>query len=342
VPQNWSAVGILLVLTVLNLLKVDVLGSINKYIVYILAVAMGLFIFFGIPNIDMSRLTSANNTAFDAILLTIIYYMYALDGAPVVVNLAGECKNPRRSVPIAIGVAIIVSSLFYALICLVAVTTVDISTMQYAPLGAYAQTFMSPVVYFAFILFGALLAITSTINASLMVLPRIMWAGAKDGIFPKVFAKLSKNGIPAVALVFVAIIVAIPIGLGFDISTIINIINAPGALILLGFTFSVLTIPKKFPNLYKKSFSWLSPKVLFVLCCITAVIQVRLSWASFKSLDSQKLIGMAIFYGVGALYYFILRYKWKKEGKSFKTELGKYDQKWIDDEAAIAKGEDVE
>jgi hypothetical protein len=70
---------------------------------------------------------------------------------------------------------------------------------------------------------------------------------------------------------------------------------------------------------------------------MAAIISVRLSWSSFKSLDSSKLIGMAIFYGIGAIYYFFLKRKWAKEGKDFKSELGSYDQRWIDDEKVAAE-----
>lgn len=335
-----SSLGILVVLAGLNLFKVDILGNINKYIVYVLIAALGLFVFTGVPNIDLSRVATFNTVAMEDILLVIIFYMFALDGAPVVVNLGGECKNPRRSIPIAIVSAILVSALIYAIICFVAVTATDYTVLQGAPLGEYARSFMSPTVFTFFILGGALLAIISTINATLMVMPRIMWAGAKDGIFPKYFAKISKNGIPARMMIAVAIITAIPIILGYDISQIVSMVSAPNALIMLSFNFSILMIPKKFPNLYQQSFSKVPTSVLTVLIMIASGIAVRLSMSAFKNLNTQTITGIAIFYGLGTVYFFFLKEKWKKEGKTF-ADITQYDERWVEEEKALEDGKKV-
>lgn len=327
-----SSLWILLIITVLNLSKNDVLGNINKYVVYILIGSLGLFVFSGLPRLDLSRMAVFSRNTADEILLVVVYYMFALDGAPVIVNLGGECKKPRRSVPIAIVAGISLSAVIYSIICFIAIcAAADYNVLKGAPLGEYARTFMQPAVFTFFILGGALLGIVSTLNASLMVMPRILWAGAKDGLFPSFFAALSRNGIPARMLTAVSLIVAVPIVLNYDIGQIVSIVGAPNALIMLGFNFSILAIPKKFPRLYRRSFGKLPVPVLAGLILAASAVSVRLSVSAFKNLNSRNVIGLAVFYGVGTLYYFFLKSRWRKTGKSFR-DLSQYDERWIQDE----------
>lgn len=115
----------------------------------------------------------------------------------------------------------------------------------------------------------------------------------------------------------VPIVTALPIISGYDVSELVAIVAVPGAIMNVEYYISVITIPKKFPNSYNEIFSKLSFPLLVMLIALACIISLRLSWSAFTSLNKTTINGMAVFYGIGTIYYFYLKSSWDKKGKSF-------------------------
>ena len=130
---------------------------------------------------------------------------------------------------------------------------------------------------------------------------------------------------------------AVPIIANIDISNIVALVAVPTSIMKIAYNFSILHIPKKFPNSYRESFKKLPYPILVFLLVLASVISLRLSFSAYKKLNSSILSGIAIFYGVGTVYFFYLKASWKKKGNSFADIKDSYDESWISEENRLNK-----
>lgn len=343
IPIWVSSLFAILFFTVLNLFNVKIISKANKYFVYVLLAAMLWFIFEGIPKVDVSRMQGFMANGFSNFLTALIMYMFALDGASVVINMGGEVKDPRKSIPVAIIWGTIIAAVIYALLAFVATTAVDYKqlippvTKRAMPLGEFAKKFMSPAGFVFFISGGAFLAILTTLNAGIMVQSRIFWAASRDGIFPRWFAQLNKSGQPSRVTIAVALIIALPIIFKFDLSFTTLITLVPGFIFSMMMPISVLFIEKKFPNLYKKSLLPLPKIWLYLIVAFSLGISLLLSWNGLLKIGVKNLYYFAGFFGLGTVYYFIMTARMKKEGKIYRDIKHDYDKYWVEEEARLAQ-----
>ncbi|MBN2873571.1 MAG: amino acid permease, partial [Spirochaetales bacterium] len=295
VPVMVSALVAIVLFSGLNLFNVRLISKANKYFIYVLVVALLWFIIEGIPKVDTTRLAGFFEKGFGNFTTALIMYMFALDGASVVINMGGEVKNPRKSIPMAIIWGTLIAGVLYALLAFVATTAVDFRQLippvakRAMPLGEFAKTFMSPAGFVFFISGGAFLAILTTLNAGFMVQSRIFWAAARDGIFPKWFAVLNKHKQPGRVTVAVAIIVALPIIFKFDLAFTTLITLVPGFLFSMMMPISVLFIQKKFPNLYRKSLIPLPKVGLFLIVAFSLGVSLLLSYNGLLKIGVKNL-----------------------------------------------------
>jgi len=342
-PIWASSLFAILFFTVLNLFNVKIISKANKYFVYILLAAMLWFIFEGIPKVDVSRMQGFMANGFSNFLTALIMYMFALDGASVVINMGGEVKDPRKSIPVAIIWGTVIAAVIYALLAFIATTAVDYKqlippvTKRAMPLGEFAKKFMSPAGFVFFISGGAFLAILTTLNAGIMVQSRIFWAASRDGIFPRWFAQLNKSGQPSRVTITVALIIALPIIFKFDLSFTTLITLVPGFIFSMMMPISVLFIEKKFPNLYKKSLLPLPKIWLYLIVAFSLGISLLLSWNGLLKIGVKNLYYFAGFFGLGTVYYFIMTARMKKEGRIYRDIKHDYDKYWIEEEARLAQ-----
>ncbi|HEY8567634.1 APC family permease [Microbulbifer sp.] len=129
-------------------------------------------------------------TAWPGLLVGSFLAFYAFIGFEDMVNIAEEVKNPRRTLPWAILIAIGVSTLLYILVAAIAVRTIPIHALAQsgAPLAAmvsnagYSTQFIGVISMFA-VVNGALVQI---IMAS-----RLLYGMANKGMAPTVFARVN-------------------------------------------------------------------------------------------------------------------------------------------------------
>jgi amino acid transporter len=161
------------------------------------------FVAIGAWAIDWSLVTpmSAPGTAGLAEAATLLLFAYA--GFENTAAAAGEFRNPRRDVPFALLTMILVVTLLYTLVQLVALGTLpDLAARQDgAPLadsaalmvGAWAGLIMTA---------GAVISIEGNVGSSLLNGPRYLYALAKDGYGPRLLAAVHpRYRTPAPAIV---------------------------------------------------------------------------------------------------------------------------------------------
>jgi len=141
--------------------------------------------------------------------MAILATLFAYDGWILLANLAGELKNPRRDLPRSIvgGITVIV-------IAYVGVTFGVYQTLPVDRIVALQNNATFEVVRAAFGEFGGralslaiIISMLGTLNGKMLSFPRMAYAMAKDGLFPKFLSRLTRktqepvNAILAVSVV---------------------------------------------------------------------------------------------------------------------------------------------
>ena len=137
-------------------------------------------------------------------LLLFIFAYGGFEGALVVM---AEAQNPKRDAPFALFTALTVCVLVYTLVQWVVVHVLPDPVHSDRPLADAARLFMGGGGA-ALISFGALISTYGYLSANSLVVPRITFAFAEEGDFPRIFAAVHRRfHTPHFSILFFAVLV---------------------------------------------------------------------------------------------------------------------------------------
>ncbi len=145
--------------------------------------------------------------AVSPFLLAMVSILWAYDGWADLAFVGGEVKDPQRTLPRALIIGTSVVVLLYLGANLIYLYLIPIGQMKQAELVAadVAQLLIGPA---GIVAVSAAVAVSTfgTLNGSMMTAPRIFFAMADDGLFPKAIAKVDpKTGAPTAAILLAAV-----------------------------------------------------------------------------------------------------------------------------------------
>ena len=148
---------------------------------------------------------------------------FAFIGFDALSTTAEECENPKRDLPKAMILVLIICTIIYILVSIVLTGMVSYTQLNVGdPLAhifaEYDLHFLSGIVAF-----GALIAITSVLLVFQLGQPRIWYAMSQDGLLPKLFSRIHpKFKTPSFATIIAGLLVGIPI-LFTDLETVTDL-----------------------------------------------------------------------------------------------------------------------
>lgn len=146
--------------------------------------------------------------ALSPFLLAMVSILWAYDGWADLAFVGGEVKDPQRTLPRAlfIGTAIVVA--LYLGANLVYLYLIPIQQMKAAELVA-SDVALLVIGQAGIVAISTAVAVSTfgTLNGSMMTAPRIFFAMADDGLFPKAIARVHPvTGAPTAAIVLAAVL----------------------------------------------------------------------------------------------------------------------------------------
>ena len=167
-----------------------------------------LFICAGIFFIHPANLTwtawPGSKSLGDAVILLI----FAFVGIEVALIPSGEVKNPARTVPRSAYLALVITTIIYIMIQLVAQGTLgaDLANYKDAPLAEAAAKFLGNIGR-TILLAGATVSSFGFVTSDILSSPRIIFAFGRDGALPAWFAHVHpRYRSPDVAIVTYAVL----------------------------------------------------------------------------------------------------------------------------------------
>jgi len=213
--QGWSqglAIALpLLALTVINVIGVKsgvrtaVFLAVSKTLPLLLYIAVGVFAFSGAVFKGAGAAPRSGTLGEAALLLLFAYAGFENTAAP-----AGEFKNPRRDVPFALIAQIVIVTLIYSAVQLVALGTLPGVAASKTPLADSARLFLGS--WGGWLMtFGAVVSILGTNSNTVLSGPRYLFALAEDGYGPRALATLHPRFRTPVLAILLQSAIALPL-----------------------------------------------------------------------------------------------------------------------------------
>lgn len=237
--EKYVALLVLGLFYVLNLFGVKGAARLQNIMVLVMSAALAVLIAYGLPNVQPGSFDFSSpefmTNGLKAFLTTSAVMSFAIYGGISIMNYSAECKNPTRDLPFAIIGATLFVAVVYVLISIVASGVLPISEVAFKPLTLVADAVLPKALYLFFILGGAMIALSTTLNAALGWVTKPVLQACVDGWFPRGFGALTEKGkVPYKILTVFVVINAVIIISGWDISGI-----ASSSLVLL-FTLMII------------------------------------------------------------------------------------------------------
>lgn len=299
IPPIISAIVLLLLLGMLNVLGVKISGTIQVLVVVVEIILLIVFIAFGISHINPHLYRPFAPNGVNGILSATLVGFLSMVGWDGIVAAGEEVKNPRRIIPLAVLSSICIVFLLYFGLLFVSTGVVpwEVLGRSSVPVAYASQQFLGA--------FGPMLvniviviALMATANAFILSISRTAFAMGRNGVLPKTFAKVH----PRYGTPIMAISLGVGIQIAFTAFSSMNIaVSATGFLYILTFIFTMIAffVSRRKTSLEERSKQFQVPlypfiPILALLICVILLVPVGRS--GFITGISWLGIGLALYF----------------------------------------------
>lgn len=302
----WVCVIAVLMLTVFflaNLRGIMIAATVQGLMVLVLVSALLYFGIDGLREVKLENMKPLLPHGVSGFLAASALLTFALLGSNSVIELGGEIKNPGRNIPVSLFISIPLVTAVYFIVGLVSAGARPWQESAGKLLTYPAEAFMGSIGLKFFIICGAVLAITTTLNATFMWATKSMMIVAHDGLIPPRLASTNRFGAPHLflfiiwALAVLAVIFRAPAGT-FEIYASIG-----GLIIFIPVMISALLVRKKLASRYSTA-PFKLKGFMYWLCPSAGVLLALLIMGML--LSQLKPLPLIFFFGwlaLGAVFY---------------------------------------
>lgn len=200
-----AALGAIWLLTYVNIRGVKEAGFIAVITTAMKLVPLLVLIVFGIAQVDAANYAPANisdQSNISAVAACAALTLWAFIGLESATVPAGDVHEPEKTIPRATILGTCIAAVVYIAVTIVALGVVPSASLagSSAPLAEVAGVLWGAGGAI-FIAVGACISTFGTLNGFTMLTGQVPLGAARDGIFPRVFARVTKAGTPAFGLV---------------------------------------------------------------------------------------------------------------------------------------------
>ncbi|MFN7989685.1 MAG: APC family permease [Thermoanaerobaculia bacterium] len=202
----------LIVLTAINVKGVKEGARASAFLLVAKLVPLALFVGAGLFAVRWSRVAAPARVDPAGLGEVALLLLFAYAGFENTAAPAGEYRNPKRDVPFALVTQIVLVTLIYALVQLVALGTLPDLAASRTPLADAARLFLGGWGG-ALLTAGAAASILGTAGNTVLSGPRYLYALAVDGYGPAFLGRLHPRFLTPAAAIVVQTAVVLPLAL---------------------------------------------------------------------------------------------------------------------------------
>lgn len=225
---------------------------------------------------------------------------FAFLGFDVVATTSEEAVNPKRNVPLGIGVGMGLIIVLYTLVAIVTTGMVSYKDLakQASPSLATAFEMVGANWAAKIISFGIVIGLATVVMVLLLGLTRVVFAMSRDGLLPRGLSHTGKHGTPVRLQVIVGVVMAL-IAACSDVDVLADMVNIGT---LSAFTLVAISVPimrRKRPDL-KRTFRMPgNPWIPILIALANVWLMLNLSVLTWIRFVVWLLVGFAIYFGYG-------------------------------------------
>jgi APA family basic amino acid/polyamine antiporter len=293
-------VGVIVFLSLANLLGTRLGKGIQNFFTVIKIGALLAIILLGFSLGQGQAVDFSFNPAglsFGAVIsgfaLALVAVSWAFDGWNNVNFVAGEIRNPRRNIPMALIWGTLIITVLYVLVNYIYLYALPIDRMAgEIRVAEKATTVLFGGTTAAVISAAVVISTFGSMNGSILAGPRVYYAMAKDGLFFKSVAKIHpKFGTPAFSIVVQAIWASI-LTLSGTFEQLLTYVIFVSIIFWISAAFAVFTLRKKFPDMPRPYKTWGYPVVPAVF--IIASFGILINSLIEKPVESLAGLGITL------------------------------------------------
>lgn len=288
--------------------NMQVITTLLKLIPLVLVIISGIF-FFNVDN--FIPFNPSKETNMGAIAITATMTLYAFLGVESATVPAGNVENPEKTIPKATMLGTIITTLVYVLSTVVVMGMIPSDMLSKSPAPfADAMDIIAGEWGRGLVAAGAAIAAFGALNGWILIQGQIAMATAKDDLFPRIFRRENKKGVPALGMIIGSVLTSIVMLMNYSDGLVeqfkfIILLSTLTALIPYLFTtaaYVLILVERKLPNM-----KWLPKITLAGLAFIYSL------WAIYGA--GEK----AVYWGLLLLLAGIPFYVWMKFRNKAKT-----------------------
>jgi APA family basic amino acid/polyamine antiporter len=193
--------------------KIQVLTTVLKLVPLVFVTIIGIFLFM-FDNFPDFNLTAESDFAiFPVVSVLTLYAFLGIESATIP---AENVENPEVTVPRATMLGTIITTLVYILGTIVLFGILPVEVLRESPTPfADAGKLIGGEFAGYFVAAGAAIAAIGALNGWILITSQIPMAIAKDDLFPKIFKKENKNGVPIFGLIIGSVLTSLLMFMNF-------------------------------------------------------------------------------------------------------------------------------
>ena len=225
---------------------------------------------------------------------------FAFLGFDVVATTSEETVNPKKNVPLGIGVGMGLIIVLYTLVAIVTTGMVSYKDLakQKDPSLATAFEMVGADWAAKIISFGIVIVLATVVMVLLLGLTRVVFAMSRDGLLPRSLSHTGKHGTPVRLQIAVGVVMAL-IAASCNVSILADMVNIGT---LSAFTLVSISIPimrKKRPDLKRVFKIPGNPWVPIIIALANIWLMLNLSVLTWIRFVVWLAVGFCIYFGYG-------------------------------------------
>ncbi len=282
-----------------NMLGDTMVARVQNILTVVMLVALGCYIVIGLGNLQPGALSFSDSTFMTGgtagFLSAVALLSMAGSGPEAAIQYTQVTKNPRRTVPMAMLLSVLIISIVYFLICVVAGGVLPIEEVAGQPLGVAAKQFLPVPLYIFFMIGGAIFALGTSLNNTIACIKYPIIEATNDGWFPQFMGKTNKRGVPLGLFSIAYAIAMFTILTGISLESIVNFMLAGAYILTVLLVIFQYRLPVMFPEEWKNSTFHVPDAVFYIINTISLLVAVYFAYTNLTSLNLPLMIGNIIF-----------------------------------------------
>ncbi|MEZ0049190.1 APA family basic amino acid/polyamine antiporter [Mycobacterium sp. MAA66] len=297
---NIPSIAIVVLASLLLLKGASESAMVNTVMVFLKIFILAFFCVIAFTAFKAGNLAPFMPLGFAGVSAAASQVFFAYIGFDAASTAGSEAKNPRRDLPRAIMLSLLIVTALYCLVALAALGAMNwdrFNPDEGATLAVVLKGITSSTVPAIVLSIGAIIAIASVVLAVQYGQTRILYSMAVDGLVPKIFAKINpKTNVPTWNIIVCGVLVSLLAGF----VPLDDLANATSIGCLFAFALvniAVIVLRRARPDLartFRVPFYPLTP-ILGVGFCV--YLLYSLSTRTWVAFGIWSLLGLAIYFG---------------------------------------------